>query len=83
MIDNPISNPATSRIEPTPGYGPEKPSLAGEETGERPFKLAPEGGEAEQTQPSAERPSPMEVAGDAARQQQPMVPEELSINQRS
>jgi hypothetical protein len=76
MPDNPISNPATPPIQPTPGYGPEKPSLAGEER-ERPFMLEPEK-TTPQGEAAAEKPSPMEIAGDAARQQQPMPQEELS-----
>jgi hypothetical protein len=85
MPDNPItdqiSNPGVSPTEPTPPYGPEKPRLgAGEEAQEpKPFSLAPEGGKAAPAEATPERPSPMEVAGDAARQQQPqMPPEELS-----
>jgi|GEM_PF-2036187 len=78
MSNNPISNSGVSPIQPTPPYGPEKPMLgAGEEAQEpKPFSLAPEGqppsGETEAT-----RPSPMEVAGDAARQQAPLAPQEL------
>jgi hypothetical protein len=80
MADNPISNqisnPGTPSIQPTPSYGPDKPALgSGEETRERPFSLAPEGTVPSEAKPA--HPSPMEVAGDASRQQAPLPPEEL------
>lgn len=83
MPDNPItnqvSNPGIPPIQPTPPYGPDKPALgAGEETQGKPFSLGPEGGKAVPSEATPERPSPMEVAGDAARQHPQVAPEELS-----
>src|ERR1700733_12026971 len=80
MPDNPISNSGVSPTQPPPRYGPDKPGLGADEmTQEKPFSLAPEGGKVTpETQPP-EHPSPMEAAGDSARQQQPpMAPEVLS-----
>jgi len=75
---NPISNSGVSPTEPSPSVGPGKPGLgAGEETQEKPFSLGPSEGKGAPEAPP-ERPSPMEVAGDAARQQPQMAPEELS-----
>jgi hypothetical protein len=76
--DDPVSNSGVSPIQPSPSYGPEKPRLAsGEETQEpKPFSLGPEGKPAQETQ--SQRPSPMEVAGDAARQHPQIPPEQLS-----
>ena len=82
MVDNPISNQISnsgvSPTQPTPPYGPDHPRLgSGEEAQEpKPFTLGPEGGQSS-TEASSEKPSPMEVAGDAARQQPQMAPEEL------
>lgn len=77
MVDNPI--PGVTPTEPPKPYGPDKPGLGSDEqTGEKSFTLGPEGGQATQAQAPTQRPSPMEVAGDASRQQAPMAPEELS-----
>lgn len=80
MVDNPItnqiSNPGVSPIQPTPG--PERPSIGAEETGkEKPFALSPQGSPTA-PQATTKLPSPMEVAGDSARQQPQVAPEELS-----
>ncbi len=76
-ISNQISNPGASPVQPTPSYGPEKPmSGADEETQGRPFMLGPEKANPAET-PSG-KISPMEVAGDSARQQQQLAPEVLS-----
>lgn len=77
-ISNQISNPGVSPTEPVPPYGPDKPRLgAGEEAQEpKPFTLGPEGGPST-TEAPTEKPSLMDVAGDAARQQQ-IAPPELS-----
>lgn len=86
MADNPISNQISnsgvSPTQPTPPYGPDKPRLgAGEETQEpKPFTLGPEGAKEGPTQTSSDKPTPMEVAGDAARQQPQIPPEQLSEN---
>lgn len=78
MPDNPISNPGVSPVQPTPPYGPNNPGLGADETGkEKPFSLGPEGGQPSSVQ-AQPRPSPMEVAGDAARQQPQISPEELN-----
>lgn len=85
MTDEPISNPG---ITPTPGvpeYGRDKPGLGeGEEAQQRPFSLGVAGEENAPLQVRPEQhPTPMEAAGDAAKQQRQVPPEELSqqINQ--
>lgn len=80
MPDNPISG--VSPTEPASPYGQDKPRLgAGEETQEpKPFTIGPEGGKASPSEATPERPSPMEVAGDAARQHPQIAPTELSEN---
>lgn len=80
MPDDPISNPGVPPTPRTPEYGPDKPRLGeGEEAQEpKPFALPPEGGKPEPTETAAERPSPMEVAGEAAKQRPQMSPEEVS-----
>jgi hypothetical protein len=84
MADNPISNqisnPGVPPIQPTPPYGPDKPRLgAGEETQEpKPFSFGPEGGKAAPAEAPKTQPSPMELAGDTAKQAAPIPPEELS-----
>jgi hypothetical protein len=77
-VGNEITNPGVSPAGPTPGVGPEKPGLgAGEESQGKPFSLGPEEGKAAPEAPP-ELPSPMEVAGDTARQQPQVTPPELS-----
>ncbi len=68
-----------SPTQPTPPFGPEKPRIgAGEEAQEpRPFNVGPQGSPAT-PESQTTKPSPMEVAGDAARQQGAVAPEELS-----
>lgn len=81
MPDEPISNSGIPRIPETPEYGRDKPGLgSGEETQQRPFSLPPEPGkQAGATEgPSAEKPSPMDIAREGARQQPQLSPEELS-----
>lgn len=79
MVDNPVSNSGITPAQPVPPYGPDKPRLgAGEEGQEpKPFTLGPEGNKPGANQAPAEKPSPMEVAGDAAKQQQQISPQEL------
>lgn len=76
MADNPISNPGITPSQPIQPYGPNQPSLGKEDEGERSFTLGPEGNKPEQLQ--GQKPSPMEVAGDASRQNIPVPKEELS-----
>ncbi len=83
MADNPINqivNSGVSPVQPTPSYGPDKPALgAGEEANERPFSFGPEGNGGKTQEASSGFPSPMQVAGDAAKQQQQVIePEQLS-----
>lgn len=79
MVDNPISIPGSSRPEPIRPDQP-NPKLGTDEEAEaqKPFSLGPEPGQGATAEPQSTRPSPMEVAGDAARQQAPLAPEELN-----
>jgi hypothetical protein len=80
MSDNSISG--VSPPQPTPPYGPDKPRLGSGEEGQqpKPFTLGPEGSPVIQ-EPKSDRPSPMEVASDAAKQQRgEIAPEELNDN---
>lgn len=80
-MPDPISNPGTPSIQPTPPYSSDKPMLgAGEETQPRPFSLPPEPLKKEPQPGSVEgKPSPMEVAKDAERQgQKPLSYQELN-----
>jgi hypothetical protein len=78
MVDNPISNPGVGRPEPIPPNVP-KPNLGADEAsqGQKQFTFGPEGQKIN-VETQSTYPSPMEVAGDAARQQAPLAPEELS-----
>jgi len=79
MSNNPISNPGVSPTQPSPPYGPSRPSIgAGEEGQEKPFSLAPQGEGPSTEQPEKSRPSPMEIAGDTAQRQTAMPSEELT-----
>lgn len=84
MPENPLSdslsNPGIPPASPTSPYGPDKPRVgAGEETQEpKPFTLPPDEGKAAFKQETAGHPTPMEIASEAAKQQQTRLsPEEL------
>jgi len=81
MPDNPISNPGVSPSTPPPEFGREKPRLAeGEEAQEpKPFALPPEAGKEQPAEAvSTDKPTPMDVAKDAAEKGAPqMTPEQL------
>ncbi len=73
-------NPGVTPTPGTPEYGRDKPGLGSGEEAEpnKPFSLPPEpgakGAEAPEMQP---HPSPMDAAGEGARQQAQMTPEQL------
>lgn len=65
MPDNPISNPGTSPVSPTPEYGRDKPRLGEDEEANptKPFALPPENGaKAGSKIVESDRPTPMEAA---------------------
>jgi len=81
MAPDPIHNPEPSRIEKTPEYGRDKPSVgAGEEAEEpKPFSLPPEQGkEGPASVEGGDKTSPMEVAGEAG--QKPWPTEQMQTN---
>jgi hypothetical protein len=73
MVDNPISNPGVPPIQPT--KGPDRQGPSPDEV--RPGEFTMPEGPGKTSSVEGQRPSPMEVAGDAAKQQQPIPQEEL------
>lgn len=78
MVDNPISTPGSARPEPIAPNEP-KPGLDMDDGRfeQKPFTLGPEGQNVT-AEPQSTYPTPMEVAGDTARSQAPLAPEELN-----
>ncbi|MCH9625032.1 MAG: hypothetical protein S4CHLAM123_01980 [Chlamydiales bacterium] len=78
MADNPI-NPGVTPTPSSPEYGRDKPRLGeGEEAQQqKPFSLDPEGAKTTPSEMQTDKPTPMDVAEDASRQQQQLNPQEL------
>lgn len=77
MANNPIQNPGTPPIQPTPG---EKPRIGEmEDPSQRPFSLPPEAGkQTGSAEAPTSKPTPMELARESAQQQQQMSPEDIA-----
>lgn len=78
-MSEPISNPNISPTGPVSPYGRDQPQLGAQEGAQepKPFSMGPEK-QGETTPQASAKPSPMEVAGDAARQHPQIPPQELS-----
>ena len=76
---NPINNPGVPPIQPSQGPT-QKPSVGAEEAQPRPFSLpqAPNEGQGATIAPGSEKPTPMDVARDAEREQHPWTPDQMN-----